>query len=95
MRSRYSAFAVHDEAYLMETWHPATRPPSIGLDQGVRWVGLEIVATEAGGPDDLNGIVEFRAHHEVGGASGVLHEVSRFRRQDGAWRYVRGRLLDA
>ena len=91
MRSRYSAFALHDGPYLIDTWHPATRPPSIDLDPAITWVGLEVLATEAGGPDDLNGIVEFRAHHRIGGEPGALHEVSRFRRHDGAWCYVRGR----
>ena len=91
MRSRYSAFAMHDESYLLRTWHPATRPPSVELDPGLRWTGLEIVATEVGGPDDTDGIVEFRAHHRVAGEPAVLHEVSRFLRQDGEWRYVRGR----
>lgn len=93
MRSRYAAFALHDTDYLLESWHPATRPPSLELQADLLWVGLEIVATEAGGPDDVNGVVEFRAHHRVGGELGVLHEVSRFRRYGGAWRYVRGRIV--
>ncbi|KAA1429072.1 YchJ family protein [Nocardioides antri] len=91
MRSRYSAFAVHDAGYLLRTWHPATRPPSLDLDPRLAWEGLEVLATEAGGPDDVNGIVEFRAHHRTGRESGVLHEVSRFRRQGEQWLYVRGR----
>lgn len=94
MRSRFSAFAVHDAPYLLRTWHPATRPPSIELDPDLRWIGLEILASEEGGPDDTNGIVEFRADHQDGGARGVLHEVSRFRRHDGEWRYVRGRHIE-
>src|SRR3712207_8451687 len=32
MRSRDSAFAVGDPAYLLATWHPSTRPPSLDLD---------------------------------------------------------------
>ncbi len=95
MRSRYSAFALHDAAYLLHSWHPATRPATLEFDHRLTWVGLEIVATEAGGPDDDNGVVEFRAHHRIGGEPGVLHEVSRFRRQDGSWRYVRGRIIAA
>ncbi|RHW25104.1 hypothetical protein D0Z08_20600 [Nocardioides immobilis] len=95
MRSRYSAFALHEATYLLRTWHPATRPPTIDFDPGLSWVGLDIVATEAGGPDDVNGVVEFRAHHRIGGEPGVLHEVSRFRRQDGSWRYVRGRIIES
>lgn len=95
MRSRYSAFALHDADYLLHTWHPATRPASVDFDPALTWVGLEILATEAGGAEDTDGIVEFRALHRVGGEPGVLHEVSRFRRQDALWRYVRGRLVDA
>jgi len=94
MRSRYSAFVEHDAAYLVGTWHSATRPSSIDFDPALGWVGLEILATEAGGPDDTNGVVEFRAHHRVASEPGVLHEVSRFRREDGEWRYVRGRIMD-
>lgn len=92
MRSRYSAFAELDESYLLRSWHPATRPASVAFDPDLRWVGLEIVATEAGRVEDRDGIVEFRAHHRRGDEQGVLHEVSRFRRQDGAWLYVRGRI---
>jgi len=95
MRSRYTAFVEHDAAYLLRTWHPATRPATIDFDPDLRWVGLEIVAREAGGPDDINGVVEFRAHHRRDGETGVLHEVSRFRRQQGAWLYVRGRIIDS
>ncbi|MFC5728506.1 MULTISPECIES: YchJ family protein [Nocardioides] len=91
MRSRYSAFVVHDASYLLRTWHPATRPESLDLDDRVRWTGLDVLATEAGGPADERGLVEFRAHHVVAGVPGSLHEVSRFRRQGGAWLYVRGR----
>lgn len=91
MRSRYSAFAVGDGPYLLATWHPATRPDALDLDDGVRWTGLEILATEAGGPDDLRGTVEFCAHHVHDGVAGTLHEISRFRRDGGRWSYVRGR----
>lgn len=92
MRSRYSAFVVHDVAYLLRSWHTATRPASIDLDPDLHWTGLEVLATEAGGPGDVDGVVEFRARHRTSEGAGVLHEVSRFRRQDGEWRYVRGRL---
>lgn len=94
MRSRYSAFALHDAPYLLRSWHPATRPGTIDLDTDLRWTGLEILATEAGGPEDSAGVVEFRAHHRGRGRTGVLHEVSRFRRHDGAWVYVRGRVVE-
>ncbi|WP_329095182.1 YchJ family metal-binding protein [Actinomadura citrea] len=92
MRSRFSAFAVGDEAYLLATWHPATRPERIGFEDGTRWTRLEIVRTEGGGPDDDRGLVEFRAHYLTGTEPGEMHEVSRFARHDGAWVYVRGKV---
>lgn len=95
MRSRYSAFAVGDTAYLTRTWHPATRPGAIDLDPDQRWTGLEILATEGGGTEDTKGVVEFRASYAVRGEPGALHEVSRFFRVGGDWVYVRGRLLGA
>lgn len=92
MRSRYAAFAEHDADYLLRTWHPATRPERIDVDPGTRWTGLEIVRTEAGGPSDARGVVEFRARYTSGGEAGELHEVSRFVRDGDAWVYVRGKV---
>jgi SEC-C motif-containing protein len=95
MRSRYSAFAVGDPAYLLRSWHPETRPPAIDLDADTRWLWLEILRVERGGELDAQGIVEFRAKYRVdapsGRSSGVQHEVSGFSRVDGAWVYVDGR----
>jgi SEC-C motif-containing protein len=88
MRSRYSAFAVHDAAYLLRTWHPDGRPPRIGFDPGLRWVGLEVLSASDGGPFHTEGTVRFRAHYTEDGEPGVLEEHSRFVRQDGAWVYV-------
>lgn len=83
MRSRYSAFAVGDAAYLLRSWHATTRPRRLRLDPDERWLGLEVVGRTAGGLFDTEGTVEFRAR----AASGVVHEVSRFRR-DESWQYV-------
>lgn len=90
MRSRYSAFAVGDVTYLMLTWDPSTRPGTVTLDQDQRWQRLEIVDTTGGGLLHTEGTVEFRAHYRQGGRHGVLHERSRFRRDDGRWVYVDG-----
>lgn len=90
MRSRYSAFALGDVAYLLRTWDPSTRPETLTLDPGQRWQRLEIVDTEGGGLLHTEGTVEFRAHYRQGGRRGVLHERSRFRRHDGRWVYLDG-----
>ena len=92
MRSRYSAFVEGDEAYLAATWHPNTRPASIRLDPARRWLGLKVVATEAGRADDGQGTVEFVARYKVDGGGHRLHERSRFERLAGRWVYVDGDL---
>jgi len=90
MRSRYSAFAVGDADYLLRSWHSSTRPASVPLETGQRWTGLEIVATTGGGPLHAEGTVEFRAHYRHHKQRGVLHERSRFVREDGHWTYLDG-----
>ena len=89
MRSRYTAFVLEDEAHLLRTWHPTTRPAEVRFVPGQQWTGLEVLATVAGDLLDHEGAVEFRAHHERGGRSHSLHELSRFIRDDaGRWVYL-------
>lgn len=90
MRSRFSAFARGDAAYLLASWHPSTRPPELELDADVVWRRLQIVDTVAGGPDDAAGVVEFRASYRGPDGAGVLHERSRFARVGGRWLYLDG-----
>jgi SEC-C motif-containing protein len=88
MRSRYSAFAVGDPAYLLATWHPSARPRTLSLDDDVRWTGLDVLATTGGRLFEDEGTVEFEAHSVRGGAPGTQHETSRFLREAGRWFYV-------
>jgi len=90
MRSRFSAYAVGDEPYLLRTWHPTTRPATVGLDPAVRWLSLEVLDSTDGGPFGGEGIVEFRARYTRGGRLDELRERSRFVRHDNAWTYVDG-----
>ena len=50
MRSRYSAFALGGLGdYLLQTWHPDTRPPVSAADMGAAdtdWVKLDIVDSQ-------------------------------------------------
>ncbi|WP_075743911.1 MULTISPECIES: YchJ family protein [Actinoalloteichus] len=90
MRSRYSAFAVGDTAYLLRTWHSSRRPTELSLDPEQRWIRLDILGRTGGGPFDSEGTVRFRAHYRLPGHAGSLTENSRFRRTDGSWFYVDG-----
>lgn len=90
MRSRFSAYAVGDAAYLLHSWHPSTRPAELDLDAEVVWRRLQIVDTVGGGPDDAEGVVEFRASFRGPDGVGLMHERSRFSRIEGRWLYVDG-----
>lgn len=90
MRSRYSAFALELASYLLHSWHPDTRPASLELDEGVKWLGLVIEDTVAGGPFDAEGIVEFTAIGRDADGRFEQRERSRFSRVDGRWVYVDG-----
>ncbi|MGK9147440.1 SEC-C domain-containing protein [Plantibacter flavus] len=93
MRSRFSAFAVGDVAYLLRTWHRSTRPATLDLDPSVRWYRLDIIATTRGGLLDDEGTVDFVAHHKVqgvAGSAGRQRELSRFVKEAGAWTYLDG-----
>lgn len=91
MRSRYAAFVVKDEDYLLRTWHPSHRPTRVGLNPRLRWTGLEIVATTGGGVLERTGTVEFRASYvlpQSGPTAQVQHGLSRFVREEGHWTYL-------
>lgn len=90
MRSRYTAYVRRDEAYLLRTWEASHRPPSLDLDDTV-WLGLDVLAADAGGPGDATGTVTFVAHYQLSdGSLEALHETSRFVRNDGEWVYLDG-----
>lgn len=90
MRSRFTAFAVGDAAYLRASWHADTVPHEVDLDPDQRWYRLDIVGVEAGGLFDDAGTVEFRAHYRHPEGAGTMSEASRFVRVDGRWLYRDG-----
>ena len=87
MRSRYSAYVLGDDAHLLRSWHPDTRPAAVEPEPGLRWTGLEVDATTGGGLFDTEGTVDFRARYVEDGRPGEMRERSRFVRHDGAWVY--------
>ena len=92
MRSRYSAYALKLEAYLLATWQADTRPAMLELaTDDTKWLGLEIKKHNTGPADRAT--VEFVARYKIGGRAGRLHEVSRFVREDGRWFYVDGKFI--
>ena len=94
MRSRYSAYVLEREDYLLRTWHGTTRPAQLGLqDAGpVKWLGLKILRCAASGANEREAIVEFVARYQVNGRAERLEEISRFVCEAGQWLYVDGQI---
>ncbi len=90
MRSRYSAYATGNEDYLLYTWHPATAPADLNLEDDQRWIGLKITDTKLGGAGDDEGEVAFVARYKIAGKGHRLQERSHFQRLGGRWVYVGG-----
>ena len=96
MRSRYCAYVKQNWAYLRATWHPQTCPPDLDETASLAWQRLQIIATDAGGIDDNEGMVEFIATYKHQGRAHKLHERSYFLRNcQGSWQYYRGDCHDA
>lgn len=92
MRSRYTAYTLGRESWLLATWYPATRPAALNLaaEPQPKWVGLEVKRPEL--QDSDHAVVEFLAYYKVNGRAHRLHEVSHFVREDRRWFYVDGEL---
>lgn len=90
MRSRYSAYTMRLEPYLLDSWHPSTRPPPplFSADALPKWIDLDVRSHHQ--IDATHAVVEFVARYRVGGRADRLHETSRFIREDGRWFYVDG-----
>ena len=88
MRSRYSAYVFKLRSYLLKTWHKDSRPKFLDFNKSLEWLFLEIISTEAGLENDIEGYVEFKAHYREAKKKNFLHEKSKFRKIDGKWLYL-------
>jgi SEC-C motif-containing protein len=88
MRSRYTAYTLLREDYLLTTWHASTRPEKLGLveEKNSQWLGLQVKRHEQ--QDETHALVEFVARYKTAGRAQRLHEVSRFIREGERWFYV-------
>lgn len=89
MRSRYTAYALGLEPYLLQTWHPDTRPLTLNLseDQAIKWLGLQVKQVTT---SETAATVNFIARYKVSGKAERLHELSQFVRIENAWYYLHG-----
>lgn len=96
MRSRYTAYAIAEIDYITETHDPKTRKThdpeqARAWAEGSEWLGLEILETEGGGPDDGEGAVEFVARYRNDEGEQEHRERSWFSRRNGVWYFNDGK----
>lgn len=93
MRSRYSAYVMANIEYLMKSHHSSTRPEKekdeiLNWTKGVEWVRLEVINTSYGLESDIEGAVEFKAYFKENGIVSVIHENSKFVKENQHWVYL-------
>lgn len=90
MRSRYSAYVLKDEAYLLQTWHKDHQPfePLFDAQDKTQWMGLKIKSFHEHNPTSAT--VEFIAIYKINGKAHRIHEISNFVIENDQWVYVDG-----
>jgi len=95
MRSRYTAHLEVAVDYLISTIHPDHRE---GTDENsirrwaerTEWQKLEVLECTAGGSDDTEGKVEFKAHFRDEGFRKCHHEIAEFVKEEDIWYFKDG-----
>ncbi|QHM94732.1 MULTISPECIES: YchJ family protein [Kosakonia] len=94
MRSRYTAFVLHQSEYLVKTWHPSCGAEAFRqqIEAGfaaTTWRGLTVFE-HAYDENDNEGFVSFVARFNEHGKDGAIIERSRFLKENGQWYYIDG-----
>ncbi|MBR4654464.1 MAG: YchJ family protein [Kiritimatiellae bacterium] len=97
MRARYSAYAVGDAKFLYESSGPEVRAEfdeksTLEWSKGATWEGIDVLYAEKGGAEDDEGFVSFVAHYTAKGNACEHREQSYFKRIDGDWRFIDGKI---
>jgi len=93
MRSRYTAYVLCNIEYLMNSHHSSTRPIKdqeeiLKWTNSVKWIKLEVLNCSEGSVSDVKGTVEFKAHFEENKMPEVIHEHSKFVKENDHWVYL-------
>ena len=100
MRARYSAYVTGDIDFI-ESTHSLERRDALDVEetrkwsQESEWLGLEIISTDKGGPDDNDGTVEFKAVFNQNGITYTHNELSTFKKLEGKWYFDKGEIIPA
>lgn len=87
MRSRYTAYVMENQEYLLHTWHPSKRPTQLNFEP-TKWLGLTVHSHIQS--DEAHAQVTFTARYKVNGKAFKMHECSSFIKENDQWLYVDG-----
>lgn len=90
LRSRYTAYAKQAVDYIVDTTHPEKREADSRKTvekwaKNTQWRRLQVLEVTAGGPDDIEGSVEFVADYMEKGKKRKHHEIAQFKKGNGQW----------
>ena len=91
MRSRFTAFVLKLEDYLLASWHISTRPAVLNLDDASDWISLNILSS---GEEGATGYVHFKAIYRLNSGWGYLQEISEFLQENKQWYYLKGEVTE-
>ncbi|MDA1353809.1 MAG: YchJ family metal-binding protein [bacterium] len=98
MRSRYSAYTMAMVDYIENTMSGPALSHFNTVEaktwaSSVTWLGLRIL--RAPKAKQNSGTVEFTAYYSQNKIPHTLHEISEFRKENGEWKYVTGKILQS
>ena len=98
MRSRYTAHALGEVDYILNSWAPEQRQQLSRQEiadwvEQHDWLGLQVIQSRQGQAHQQQGSVEFIAYYRPKGDNSQrlsLHELSNFHKHGERWFYVDG-----
>jgi SEC-C motif domain protein len=99
MRARYTAYAMANIDFVEQTIHPKfkddfNRESAQKWAEESQWHGLEILNIVNGKEEDAEGTVEFIATYSQKDEEIKHHEIAAFKKEEDAWFFVDGRLIN-
>jgi len=97
MRSRFTAYCLHEFEYILNTYCDSTKPQITAAalhadNQHTQWLRLQIVPPSTQTKQDE---VEFKAYYKVNSDFYCMHERSRFEMHKERWLYLDGVMLES
>ena len=88
MRARYSAYALKNRDFILQSWAQEYRPKNLQLDN-IQWIRLKVLTFKESGTNQAE--VHFIATWKEQGKAHKLEENSLFEKRDGQWYYLYGK----